>query len=130
MDLISIERRSGLAFDIRVRDRRLESDMAPADGGRGDGFTPVELFAGALGACMAMTVQRWCEASGNGVGDVAASVTLELASDPTRIGAIIIDLEAPEGITEERHKALQRVIEHCIIQETLRDPPRVDVEIL
>jgi uncharacterized OsmC-like protein len=130
MDLISVERRAGLAFEVRVRDRRVECDMAPSDGGRGEGFTPLELVAGAAGACIAMAVQAWCESCDHDGGDVAASVTFELVADPKRMGTIVVDLEVPAEVPSNRREALNRVIEECPIRETLRNPPPVDVEIL
>ena len=130
MDLISVNRVDGLAFDVRVRNHEVAADMSPADGGEGAGFTPVELLAGSVGACIAMAVQAWCEASNNGVGDVEVSVTYELASEPKRLGAIVVDVEVPDDVPPNRKDALRRVIEECPIRETLRNPPRVDVEIL
>jgi uncharacterized OsmC-like protein len=130
MDLISVDRLDGLAFEIRVRDRRVVSDMAPSDGGRGEGFTPLELIAGAAGACIAMAVQAWCESCNHDGGDVAASVTFEIAADPKRMGTIVVDLEVPAEVPANRRDALRRVIEECPIRETLRNPPPVDVEIL
>ncbi|MGD2071413.1 MAG: OsmC family protein [Gemmatimonadota bacterium] len=130
MDLISVARRSGLAFDVRVRDRVVSCDMAPGDGGEGDGFSPVELLAGCVGACMAMAVQSWCDNCRGEGGDVSASVTFELLSDPKRVGTVVIDLEVPPEVPEDRRAALHRVIETCPIRETLKRPPEVDVEIV
>jgi putative redox protein len=130
MDLITISRREGLAFDIRVRHHTVTSDMSPADGGRDEGLAPVELLAGSLGACIAMMVQRYCDSCGHGDGDVAVSLTLELADQPKRIGAIIVDVELPDGVPANRRDAVLRVAEQCVIHGTLQNPPRVDIEIL
>jgi putative redox protein len=130
MDLITISRREGLAFDIRVRKHTVASDLSPADGGRDTGLAPVELLAGSLGACIGMMVQRYCDSCGHGDGEVAVSLTLELADQPKRIGAIVVDVELPDGVPESRRDAVRRVAEQCVIHETLRNPPRMDVEIL
>lgn len=130
MDLITVSRRKGLEFEVRVRDRSVVCDMAPEDGGRGAGFSPAELFAGALGACIAMAVQGWAEACEHGTGDVAASVVLELRPDPKRIAGVAVDVELPAGIPTDRKAAVGRVVEHCLIQQTLRNPPDVDVDVL
>jgi len=128
MDLIRIRRREGLAFDIAVRDRTLSCDMSVSDGGQGAGFAPVELFASSLGACIAMVVQGWCDACGHG-GDVGVDVALELVPDPTRIGAIIADVELPANVPADRCDAVRRVIEHCVIQQTLKQPPELDLDV-
>ena len=128
MDLITITRRQGRAFDIRVRDQVIVCDMSVADGGQGAGVSPVELFAGSLGACVAMVVQNWCDTCGHD-GDVEVSLALELVPDPTRIGLITVDVEVPPGVPADRRDAVLRVVEHCVIQQTLKDPPKMDVEI-
>jgi putative redox protein len=130
MDLITISRRGGLAFDIRVRHHQVTSDMSPGDGGGDAGLAPVELLAGSLGACIAMMVQRYCDTCGHGAGDVAVSLTVELADQPKRVAGLVVDVELPEGMPESRRDAVRRVAEQCVIHETLMHPPRLDVDIL
>lgn len=130
MDLITIRRRKGLEFEIRVRDHSVVCDMAPEDGGRGAGFSPAELFAGAVGACVATAVQTWFDACEHVEGDIGASVVLELRPDPKRIAAVAVDVELPDGLPANRRDAVLRVVEHCLLRETLRDPPEVDVDVL
>jgi uncharacterized OsmC-like protein len=129
MNLITITHRDGLAFDVRVRNRRVATDMAPADGGQGKGFTPAELLAGALGACMAMQVQAYCEERGYGNGDVSVSLAFEFLGKPKRIGAIVADIDLPAGFPEEEEEEVRRVAESAVICETLRRPPEVDLDI-
>jgi len=129
MDLITIGRREALAFDIHVRRHEVTSDMSPSDGGTDAGFAPVELLAGSLGACIAMMVQRYLVTCGLADGDVGVSLTLELADQPKRIGGIVVDVELPAGVPESRREAIRRVAEQCVIHETLRHPPRLDIEL-
>lgn len=128
MDLITITRRQGLEFNIHLRGYDITSDMSVEDGGQGAGFSPAELIAGCLGACIAMTVQTYCDSNGYTDGDVGVSLTLEFAADPKRVGTIAIDVELPDGVPEDRREAIRRLIEGCPIQETFNNPPRVDVE--
>jgi putative redox protein len=128
MDLITISRRDALAFDIRVRGHEVTSDMSPSDGGADTGFAPVELLAGSLGACIAMMVQRYLVTCDHADGDVGVSLTVELADQPKRIGGIVVDVELPDGVPESRREAIRRVAEQCVIHETLRHPPRLDID--
>ncbi|MCG6955858.1 MAG: OsmC family protein [Gemmatimonadetes bacterium] len=130
MELITVNRKSGMAFDIRAGRYRITCDMAPEDGGRGMGLSPVEMFAGSLGACIAMAVQAYCEARNGPVGNVSVSIALELLPKPKRVGAVVVDVELPCGTPEDHRDAIRRVVEKCVIHETLRNPPEVDVEIL
>lgn len=130
MDLITVTRRAEQAFDIGVRHHTVTSDMSCADGGVDAGPAPVELLAGSLGACIAMMVQRYCESCGHSDGNVGVSLTYELADHPKRIAGIVVDVELPDGVPEDRREAIRRVAEQCVIHGTLRNPPRLDVDIL
>ena len=129
MDLITVSKKGGLAFEIRVRGHEVISDMSVKDGGQDAGPSPVELLGGALGACVAMMVQGYCERHGYTDGEVGVSLTLELADSPKRVGGIVVDVELPEGIPEDKKEVILRMAERCPVHETLRDPPRVDIDI-
>jgi putative redox protein len=130
MDLITITRRENLEFNVHVRGQDVVSDMSVDDGGSGKGLSPAELFAGSLGACIAMMVQGYCDRHGYTDGDVAVNMTIELADDPKRIGGVVIDVELPNGVPEDRWEVIRRIAERCTIQATLEHPPRVDVDFM
>ncbi len=130
MDLISVTREPGTKFAIRVRGHEVASDMSEADGGHGEGLEQVELLAGSLGACVAMIVQRYCDNHGYTEGRVEASLAIELADDPKRIGAIVIDLEIPKDVPENRMEAIKRLADLCPVHQTLANPPTVDIDIV
>jgi putative redox protein len=129
MDLITVSRKAGLEFGIRVRGHQVTTDMSAKDGGRDQGPSPAELLAGSLGACIAMMVQGYCTAHGYD-GDVGVSLALELADRPKRVGRIVVDLEVPSGVPDEKKEALRRVAQLCPIHETFQSPPEVDIEIV
>lgn len=130
MDLITVTHRAGLEFGIRVRGHDVATDMSLKDGGRDVGPSPVELLAGSLGACIAMIVQRYCQNHGYGDGEVAVSLTVQLADDPKRVRSIVVDLEIPRDVPENRKEVIRRLAERCPIHATLSDPPKVDLEVL
>lgn len=129
MDLISITRTNGTAFTFNVRGHEVISDMSEQDGGADAGPAPAELLAGSLGTCIGMLVQFYCNRQGY-EGDVEASMTLELADNPKRVGRIVIDLELPESVPEHKKEAIRRVAEKCPVHETLLNPPEIDIEIV
>jgi putative redox protein len=130
MDLITVTHQADSRFAIRVRSHEVQSDMPLKDGGRDGGPSPVELFAGALGACMAMTVRRYCQSHGYADGEVGVSLTLELADNPKRVRNIVVDLEVPKDFPEDRKEAIRRAARCCPIHETLRSPPDVDLDVV
>jgi putative redox protein len=128
MDLITVSRKDGLEFNIHARGHVVTSDMSAGDGGRDAGLSPAELLAGSLGACIAMMVQSYCDTHGYTEGDVGVSLTLELADGPKRVAGIVLDVELPKGVPQEKLGVIRRVAERCLIHETLGNPPRVDLD--
>jgi len=128
MDLITVNRVEGLEFSVRVRGHDVKSDLSEKDGGQDRGPSPAELLASSLGACIAMMVQGYCRKHGYD-GDVGVSLTTELADKPKRIGRIVVDVELPEGVPEDKKEAIRRVAERCPIHETLKNPPELDIDI-
>ena len=129
MDLITVNRKDGLEFNIGVRGHDVTSDLSARDGGQDRGPSPVELLAGSLGTCIAMMVQGYCQRHGYD-GDVGVSLTMELADKPKRIVRIVIDLELPDGVPEDKKEAIKRVAQRCPIHETLKSPPGLDIEVV
>jgi uncharacterized OsmC-like protein len=129
LDLISISHKGGQKFHIRVRGHDVPSDMSEKDGGQDGGPSPVELLAGSLGACIAMMTQRYCDRHGYKKGEVGVSMTIELADEPKRIGRVVVDLEIPEDVPEDRRAAILRMAKACPVHATLKDPPEMDIEI-
>ncbi len=128
MDLITVSRQGGFKFGIKVRGHEITSDMSEKDGGGDAGPSPAELLAASLGACIAMMVQNYCRRH-EYAGDVGVNLTLELADSPKRIGGIVVDVELPDSVPEDKLDAIRAMAERCPIHETLRDPPRVDLDI-
>ena len=130
MDLMTINRKGRKAFELRVRDHTVTFDMSKEEGGADQGMNPVEYLAGSLGACIAIMAQTYCDTHGYTDGEVSASLTLQIADDPKRVGNIVIDLELPNDFPENRKSAVKRVAELCPVHETLKQMPTVDLEIL
>jgi putative redox protein len=130
MDLITVTHRAGLEFAIRVRGHEVTCDMSAREGGRDGGPSPVELLAGSLGACIAMMVRSYCQSHGYTDGEVAVSLTAELADDPKRVRSVVVDLEIPKDVPENRREVIRRVAQRCPVHETLTHPPEVDLDVM
>ncbi len=129
MDLITVTREAGLEFKLNVRGHEFSSDMSVSDGGHDAAPAPAELVGGALGACIALMVQAYCDTCGYTDGEVGVSLAVELGDNPKRVAGFVIDLELPADVPEEKHDVIMRVAEKCSIHETLANPPRVDIDI-
>jgi len=128
MDLITVEQLSTQKFVFQVRGHSVVSDMSCEEGGNNEGPSPTELLVGAFGTCIGMVVARYMQTVGC-EGEFSLYLTYQLADQPKRVDAIIVDLELPEGFPEDRLPAVRRVIEACPVHGTLRNPPQIDIDI-
>ena len=128
MDLVTVERKSGLTFTIGLRDHHITTDMSVDDGGQDAGCNPVELMSAALGGCLAIMVQRYCIERGFTDGDVGVSLTAEMAEHPKRIARFVADVELPADVPESERKKLVSIARQLPVPATLRDAPDVMVE--
>jgi putative redox protein len=128
MDLITVTREEGLRFSVRLRDHVMTTDMSVAEGGNGNGPSPVEYLGVASGACLATMVQAYCDSRGYTDGDVSVSLTMEFAENPNRISSFILDVELPKDVPDEDREKLKKMALRMPVPATLRDGPRVDIE--
>ena len=128
MDLITVERKDGKEYTVRLRGHDLTSDMSQKEGGSDAGPSPIELLGCALGTCIAIMVQSYCDRQGYTDGQVDVSLTLELADEPKRVAGFIVDVELPGDVPENRMAAIRRIAEHCPVHATLSNSPRVDID--
>jgi putative redox protein len=128
MDLITVTREEGLKFSVRLRDHVMSTDMSVAEGGQDGGPSPVEFLGVSAGACLATMVQAYCDARGYTDGDVAVSLTLELVENPNRVGAFVLDVELPKDVPEGDREKLKKMALRMPVPATLKDSPRVDIE--
>ena len=128
MDLITVTREEGLRFSVRLRDHVMTTDMSVAEGGNGNGPSPVEYLGVASGACLATMVQAYCDARGYTDGDVSVNLTMEFAENPNRVASFVLDVELPKDVPQEDREKLKKMAQRMPVPATLRDGPRVDIE--
>lgn len=129
MSLITVTRRNGLEFGIRLRGHELTTDMAPEEGGTDAGMNPVELLGAALGGCLGIMVQRYCDDHGFH-GDVAVSLTMEMAADPKRAAGFVADVELPASVTDEAREEIRTLLRQFPVPATFAGRPEVAIEIV
>jgi uncharacterized OsmC-like protein len=128
MDLITVTREEDLKFSIRLRDHVMTTDLSVDDGGEDGGPSPVEFLGIASGACLATMVQAYCDSRGYTDGNVSVSLTLEFVENPNRIGSIVLDVELPKDVPAGDKEKLKAMALRMPVPATLRDTPRVDIE--
>ncbi len=114
---------------ISVRGHELTADQPLEGGGEDTAPTPTELFLASLAGCVAFYAERFLHRHRLPTEALVVACDYGWARDPARVGDIEITVEAP-CLTPERYEAFCRVIEHCPIHNTLRQPPEVRFRVL
>jgi len=98
------------------------STDAPLDNhGRGESFSPSDLVAGALGACMLTIMGIAARKHGWDLSGAEASVDKEMVSDPERrIGRLRVSIRVPAELDERARTTLERAAHACPVHRSLR----------
>jgi uncharacterized OsmC-like protein len=129
MELMTIRQVKNKRFRIELRDHVVHSDMHKDIGGEDTAMDPAELLMASLGACIGMMVQAYCSKHALPSEGIVVNAVSTLASDPTRIESIVVDITLPEGFPENRREAVIRAAKTCPIHNTLESCPEIDIDI-
>lgn len=105
--------------------RSIETD-APADNqGRGESFSPTDLVATALGACMATMMGIYARQQEIDLRGTRVRVEKHMADAPRRIGKLVVEFHLPASLPDRNRQALERAALLCPVHKSLRP----DIEI-
>jgi putative redox protein len=98
---------------------------APVDNnGDGSSFSPTDLVATALGACMLTLIGIVGGRDGIELDGLRFELEKHMESEPRRIGAVPVKIHMPAGLTPEQRVKLERAALTCPVHRTL--PATVD----
>jgi putative redox protein len=107
------------------------STDAPTDnGGRGEAFSPTDLVATALGACLSTVMALTANRTGLDITGTSVTVVKEMTSDPVRrIGALTATVRFPKGrrFNAEDRLRLERTANTCPVKQSLHPDTKVDI---
>jgi putative redox protein len=125
---IRVVHQGGDRLLMTVRGHEIRSDQPVADGGDDSAPTPTELFLASLAGCVTFYAERFLRRHELATDGLVVTCKYAWAANPTRIGEIDLTVEAP-GLPPERLEAFSRVVEHCTVRNTLRQPPEVRIHV-
>lgn len=112
--------------DLRTEALHLKSGQlfitdAPTDNqGRGEAFSPTDLLATSLGACAITVVGIASRTHGFNVDGTVVKITKIMASDPRRVGEVIVEMDFPAVTYSEKEKTIIRhTINTCPVGKSL-----------
>ncbi|UHD15563.1 OsmC family protein [Thiocapsa bogorovii] len=120
----------GMLFETEVGGQRIVTDVTPPMGGKGRAPAPPDLFVVSLGACVAAFVAHYCEQQGIDTSELTVETAFEKTDKPAFLTDFRVDVKLPHGECGDRHAAVERVADHCIIHETLHHLKALEINIL
>lgn len=99
----------------------IETDAPVDNHGKGERFSPTDLVATALAACIVTTIGIANTAHNINIEGIACMVEKIMVPDPRRIGEIkvVLDFPAWESYTDKEKQILERIAFTCPVFESL-----------
>lgn len=110
--------------------QRFSTDAPTDNGGKGEAFSPTDLVATALGACITTVMGLVASRTGLDLEGTRVRVTKEMTSDPVRrIGALTATVMLPPGRTfsADDRLRLERTAHACPVKQSLHPDVKVDL---
>ena len=106
----------------------IETDAPTDNKGKGERFSPTDLIATGLGACMITTMGIKAETMDIALDGASVEVTKVMVSDPRRIGKIIAHITIPAlGLDDKTKEILERVARTCPVERSLHPDLELDM---
>jgi putative redox protein len=101
---------------------------APTDNqGDGSSFSPTDLLAASLGACMVTTMAIVAQREGIPFEGASFRLAKHMRSDPRRVAAVPVRIRMPAGLTAEQRARLEDIARSCPVARSLS--PEVEQEV-
>ena len=97
--------------------------------GNGNGFSPVDLTATSLAACMMAMMAYTAESRGISLEGMSIEVDKVMADAPRRIGEINVTVNFTQPYTDKEKILLQKAADTCPVKKTLSSECKINVTI-
>lgn len=91
-------------------------------------FSPLHMLAASLASCTYAVLYAWGAQARLDTDALEIGVTWEYVEDPYRVGSFDMEIRWP-GLSEARRAAALRVAEYCTVEQTLKQPPRIETRV-
>jgi uncharacterized OsmC-like protein len=124
-----IEYAGGRKLIARHRGLQVLSDQPESGGGENTAMTPTELFVASLALCVGAFVVYFAQRHDIQLEGMKIETDYQMSDNPRRVGAIQVRVHMPGPVSERHQAALQRTAEHCVVHNTLHEPPDVVISV-
>jgi putative redox protein len=126
---VHINQVEGVRFSVQTRTHTILCDQPEENGGTDAGMTPPEFLLASVGACAAFYAAEYLRTRNLAKSGLSVSVAAEKLKSPARVGNFRIRVESPIGLTPAQREGLMRSVDHCLVKNTLLNPPEIEVSL-
>lgn len=108
---------------------KIITDLPPDNGGKGRMFSPTDLLAGALAACIETIMGKMAQRAGDDLTGMTIQIDKIMAQNPRRVGEFILDITFPAHFTPEMKERYAGAIHACPVHQSLRADIKTTVHI-
>lgn len=119
--------------DLRTTATHLKSGSvittdAPIDNrGKGEEFSPTDLFATALGACMLTIMGITADTHGFKISGSAIKINKVMGKSPRRVSHIKVIIDMPGNLNEKQKQLLMNAAHHCPVSKSIHEDIKEEV---
>ena len=126
---VTVQHLGAVQFEIKARQHTIACDQPIENGGYDEGMTPPELLLASLGSCAGFYAAQYLRKYKLATEGTRVRITADKVKDPARIENFRIEIETPIELSEQHRAGVERSVHHCLIHNTLLQPPSIVVEI-
>ena len=127
---VTVDHLGAVQFEIRARQHVIISDQPAENAGYDEGMTPPELFLASLASCAGFYAAQYLRKFKLATEGTRVRLIADKVKDPVpRIDNLHIEIETPVDLAEQHRAGVERAVHHCLIHNTLLQPPKIGIEI-
>jgi uncharacterized OsmC-like protein len=123
--LVNVKYLGNISFQAQAGGHTFTIDLSKDKGGSDLGMDPPEVFMASLGSCIGVYITRYCKNVKLNADGLDIHLDWCLSDDKTTIETINVRIELPNAEVGRRKDALLKVAGHCLIHNTIQNPPEI-----
>ncbi len=126
---VNVEHLGAVKFEVKARKHTILCDQPPEIGGLDEAMTPPELLLASLGTCAGYYAAQYLKKFNLPAEAIRVRVTADKEKAPARVDNFRIEVELAAELSAEHRAGVERAVHHCLIHNTLLNPPKIALEI-
>ena len=118
----------GAQFEAMVRGHRIVADQPADNGGQDAGPTPPELLLASLGTCAGHYAVEYLRTRNLSTEGLSLHVFADKGAKPVHLSFFRVEVTIPD-LSPKHREELLRAVKACLIHNTLRMAPVVEIEV-